>query len=909
MLLGRAQQQAALANLLDAARQGRSGATVLRGEAGVGKTALLDDLVAAASDIRVVRVAGVESERELPFAALHQLCGPLLDRLDRLPEPQQEALGTTFGLRAGAAPNPLFVGLAVLTLVSEVAADRPLLCVVDDAQWLDRASAQTLGFVARRLVTESVLMVFAVREQPGPAAPVLGDLPALPVEGLGERDARALLASVAPWPLDSDVRDAILAEARGNPLALLELPARVSPVDLAGGFALPEALPLPVRIEESFRRRIGDLTAPARLLLLLAAADPVGDPAILWQAAERLGVSRDAGDELEEAGLLHLGLRAAFRHPLVRSAAYRTAEPEERRRAHAALAEATDPVADPDRRAWHRAQATSGPDEAVATELEASADRARARGGLAAAAAFLERAADLTEDPGRRAERELAAARETYRAGSPEVATRLLARASAGPDDEVRDARIDLLRGQMAFASADSVRAPGLLVDAARRFERLDPGRARDIYLEAFAAANFVGRFAEDAGLPEVAAAVRAAPPAAREPRLPDLLLDGLATLFTDGFPAGAPPVRRALAQFDVDDLAVEESIHWPHTVCAAANSVFDDAAWHAITSAYLRLARGNGELTGLSYILHMRIGLHLHQGEVAQAAVLADEIDAVIAATGRPSHGFAPLVVAGWRGDEQEVLRLRQATADGATDRREGTVFTIVQVVLAVLYNGLGRYAEAYAAASQAASYELETGFANWALVELVEAAARAGDLDGASRGLARLAERTTACGTDWALGVEARSRALLVEGGAAEPLYREAIDRLSKCRGAFPLARAHLVYGEWLRRENRRVDARSQLRTAYEMFVSFGTDAFADRARRELAACGEIVRSEAPAAVDLTPQERQIARRARDGQSNPEIAAELFLSARTVEWHLRKVFGKLGITSRRDLRTALPG
>jgi DNA-binding CsgD family transcriptional regulator len=908
VLRGRVREQAVLAGLLDAARDGRSGALVLRGEAGVGKTALLDDLVTAAAEARVARVAGVEAERELPFAALHQLCGPFLGLLDRLPEPQRDALGVTFGLREGIAPNPLFVGLAVLTLLAEAAGDGPLLCAVDDAQWLDHASAQTLTFVARRLAAESVVMVFAVREPAGGTGQLTG-LPTLRVDGLGDQDARALLASVVRWPLDEVVREAILAEARGNPLALLELPSGLSPVSLAGGYALPEALPLSGRIEETFRRRTEELSAGARLLLLLAAADPVGDAGVLWRAAERLGIPREAGDDLERAGLLRIGTRALFRHTLVRSAVYGTAPPEQKALVHRALADTTDRQTDPDRYAWHRSQAAAEPDDQIAAELAASAGRAQARGGLAASAAFLERSAELTVEPARRAAREIDAARATFQAGSPEAALRLLARAGAGPEDDLHAARIILLRGQMAFASTDNDGATALLLEAATRFVHLDIARVREILLEALAAAALAGRFAGPTGLPDVAAAVRALPRAHPGPHPLDGLVDALAVLYLDGFAAGVPAIRAALAGLTPDDLVAEDAIHWPYMVCHAANTAWDDAAWDSFTSAYLRLARGTGEISGLSYVLYQRVGVHLHQGELAQVADLVDEVAAIGALTGRMQPHLADLVLAGWRGREDEVTRLSATVVAGVTARREGAVLTVVELATAVLRNGQSRFAEARDLGVRATALGLETGFANWALAELIEAAAGCGDRPVAVAAFERLAERTRASGTEWALGVEACSRALITDGAEAEPHFREAVERLSRSRGALPLARAQLLYGEWLRSHGRLPEAKDALLTAYEMFRSFGTEGFAERAHRGLVASGSATARPAagPTSAELTPQERQIARRARDGQSNAEIGAELFLSARTIEWHLRKVFSKLGISNRRELRTAL--
>ena len=484
MLLDRLPERAALSQLLDGARAGRSGVLVLRGEPGVGKTALLEYAVESAAGLRVVRVAGVESEMELAFAALQQLCAPMLDKLAGLPDPQRAALGVAFGLSTGAAPDRFLVGLAALSLLSEVAERQPLLCVIDDAQWLDQASALVLAFVARRLLAEPVALVFATHE---PGEEFRG-LPELLVEGLGDSAARELLASVIPGPLDERVRDRIVAEARGNPLALLELPRGVPGVPGVPGSS--------VRIEDSFRGRVEVLPAATRRLMLVAAAEPAGDPALVWRAAERLGIGAEAVAPAADAGLLTIGERVLFRHPLVRSAVYRGASPAERRAAHQALADATDPQADPDRRAWHRAQATPGPDEDVAAELERSAGRAQARGGLAAAATFLERSAALTLDPARRAERALAAAQATYQAGAFDATLALLVTAEAGPPDEFRRARADLLRGQIAFSSSRGSDAPPLLLKAARQFQPLDPQLARETYLDALAAAIFAGPIA-----------------------------------------------------------------------------------------------------------------------------------------------------------------------------------------------------------------------------------------------------------------------------------------------------------------------------------------------------------------------------------------------------------------------------
>jgi tetratricopeptide (TPR) repeat protein len=767
VLRGRDHERAQLTGLLEAARRGRSGTLVLLGEAGVGKTALLDEVAEAAGDLRVVRVAGVESEMELPFAALHQLCGQMLDSLERLPEPQRDALRVTFGLQAGAAPGPFLLGLAVLTLLAEVAAEQPLVCMIDDAQWLDRASAQALGFVARRLQAESVVMVFAVRE----AIPDLRSLPRLTVGPLRDADARRLLTSTVRWPLDDGVREAILAEAHGNPLALLELPLGRSPVELAGGFGLPEVLPLAGRIEESFLRRIDELPAASRLLLLLAAADPVGDSALFWRAARGLGLDRAAVDPAEMAGLLRIGVRVVFRHTLVRSAVYRSASPADRRRVHLALAEATYRTADPDRRAWHRARATQGADESVAAELEASAGRAQARGGLAAAAAFLERAAELTADPARQADRELAAARAKYQAGSARAASRLLAQAEAGPPDELRSAGIGLLRGQMTFASGSSADGPALLLETAGRLERLDAGLARDTYLDALAAALYVGRFAGTADPREVAAAARHRPDTG-PPRSADLLLDGLAVLFTDGYAAGVPLVRRALAAFRGDSLAAEDAIRWQYVVCHAAHDVWDDENWFELATRYVQIARTAGALAALPIALSQLVGMHLHTGQFEAARTVVEEIEAISEATGNALPAYGAAAVASWQGRDAAASSLIGTVLPGADARREGAGVSLIQYSRAVLNNGLGRHAQALAAAESATADPAETGFANWALPELVEAAVQVGDRERAVRAVERLAGTTAPSGTEWGLGLEARSRALVAEGPEAEAL-----------------------------------------------------------------------------------------------------------------------------------------
>jgi len=913
-LTGRHSERSALDRLIEAVRTGESRALVVRGDPGVGKTVLLDHLArqASAAGCRVARAAGVQTEMELAFAGLHQLCVPMLDHAERLPVPQRDALRTAFGISAGPPPDQFLVGLAVLGLVSEVAGERPLICVVDDQQWLDRASAQALGFAARRLAADPVGLVFAAREPGGD----LAGLPELLVEGLGDDDARALLESALAAPLDARVRDLIVAETHGNPLALLELPRGLTPAELAGGFGLPGAAPLPGRIEESFRRQLEALPSATRRLLLVAAAEPYGDMSLVWRAAERLGIAVQAAAPALDAGLVEFGPRVRFRHPLLRSASYRAASVQDRQAVHATLAEVTDPAAEPDRRAWHRAKAAAGPDEQVAAELERSAGRAQARGGLAAAAAFLERAVLLTVDPARRAERTLAAAQVSLRAGSFGPALELLTTAEAGPLDELQNARVDLLRGEIVFASGLSSDAALLLLKAAKRLEPLNLDLARETYLTAWMAALFAGRLAGADDLLEVSRAARALPPRAGPPRPVDLVLDGLTLLVTDGPAAAAPTLRQAVSAFSGAAVSPADELRWGWLAQATASALWDDEAWRAMLVRQLRLARDAGALERLPILLAALGTAVAWSGDFAAAAALVAEVDAVCEATGTRAAPFTAIMLACMRGYHAEATRLIEATVAEARAGGQGNAVAYAHWSAAILANGLGRYADALTAARAASEDTASLYISMWALPELIEAAARSGNEPAAAAALERLTDLTQAGGTQFGLGVQARCRALLSGPKAAEGLYREAIDRLGRTKLRPELARARLLYGEWLRRVNRRVDARAELRAAHDTLDAIGMAAFAERARRELLATGETVRKRSveggskrsvEGGSELTAQEVDIARLVVGGHTNPEIGAQLFLSARTVEWHLSKVFAKLGIGSRRELRRAL--
>ena len=907
-LFGRTAELEILGRLIANVRRGRSAVLVVRGEPGIGKTELLRHLIAEVPGFGVTRVAGVESEMELPYGGLHQLCAPMLGRLGSLAEPQRRALSVAFGLASGESPDRFLVALAALSLMAEAAQERPLLCIVDDAQWLDQASAQVLGFIARRLLAEPVALVFAVRTPtPGaPASDYLAGLPELRLGGLDEQSARALLATVISGPLDESVRARILAETHGHPLALLELYRGRSAADLAGGFALPDAGDLPRRIEDQYAARLGELPAEVQRLVLLAAADPVGDPALILRAAQMLGLDPGAINLAVAADLLEFGATVRFRHPLVRSAAYRAATAEDRRAVHEALATVTDPLADPDRRAWHCAHATAGPDEAVAEELINSASRAMRRGGVAAAAAFWERAVALTPDPGQRASRALTAAEAKYAAGDFEAAQALLVTAEVGPPGELDEARAQRMRAQVAFALRRGGDAPPLMLQAAQRLQSLDAELARQTFLEALLATIYAGRLAYGQDAKQVARAARSAtlPPSGSQPPHSQLLIHGLAVRLADGYLAAAPTLKQVLCRYRTQPL----ELGWLSVAYnIVAMDLWDDEAWFELAAGQLRLARANGTLSWLPFTLDYLAEIHVQAGELSKAAALLMEREGVDSGTREATLPYLPLLLAAWGGDAPGAAERAEEMTRGATERGEGAALTYTDYAQAVLYNGQGNYRAAAEAAHRASAVD-EIVISPWALYELVEAAARSDQQEHARAAAGQLSQLAVASGSNWARGAAARSRALVSRGRGAEEEYREAIELLGRTRMATHLARARLVYGEWLRREKRRVEARDQLRSAFDALTSMGAEAFAERARRELLATGETARKRSDdTRTDLTPQEEEIAQLAREGQTNQEIAAQLFIGRRTVEWHLRKVFAKLDISSRLELDQAL--
>jgi DNA-binding CsgD family transcriptional regulator len=902
--LGRTRERQRLDAMLAQVRDGQSAVLVIRGESGIGKTALLRYAARQASGLRTAEVEGVQAEMELTFAAIHRLCAPMLDGLGDLAVPQQNALRVALGVSSGDAPDRFLVAVAVLNLLAATAEERPLLCLVDDGQWLDAASVQALGFVARRLAAEPVAMLFSLREPTTTRA--LDGLPELSLEGLDEPDARALLSRAAPGRLDDRVRDRIIAETRGNPLALVELSQRMSPSERAGGFAPPAAIDLPSWLEEQYVRQVAGLPEETQRLILLAAAEPLGDATLLWRAAERLSTDPGALARATEAGLLEIDDRVRFYHPLVRSAVYRAASLDERRRVHDALADVSDPELAADRRAWHRALAAVGPDEAVATDLEHSAGRAQSRGGLAAAAALLERATALTPHPPLQAARGLAAAEASFQAGEFKATQRLLATAESGPLNGFQRARAALLRGHAAVVSAYGNEAASLLLEAAKQLEPFDLSFARRAYLTAWSAAVTAHHLGGASVLLDVSRAVRALPPLPPDPHPLDLVIEGFALLITDGHAVAMPILQRAAKA--VLQLPVGDVLRWGWQVGGVRSATWDDDAI-AVYERQALLVRDAGALAELPIHLQALALERAWRGDLSGARGLISEAEGIATSMGTQVPPFALLRILALEGREAEARPLIESVIKESTARGQGIAVMVAHWAAAVLYNGRGRYEEAAATAGEVATKGILPWLSMWTRFELVEASARVGDTEVAWKALDELAATTQPAGTGFALGIEARCRALLADGDDAEELYREAVKQLDRAGIRTELARAHLVFGEWLRREGRLREAREALQAAEEMFAELGMEAFAERAQGELvAAGGKLSTHVVEAREELTPQEEQIARLARDGLTNTEIGAQLFLSPRTIEWHLGKVFGKLGIDSRSGLHAALP-
>ena len=882
MLLGRASEREALEELLEEARGGQSRVLVLCGEPGVGKTALLEDAVQAASGFLVARASGVEAEMELPFAALQMLCAPMLDRLDHLPEPQRAAIGTAFGVSSGTAPERLLVGVAVLSLLADAARERPLLCVIDDAQWLDRASAQALAFVARRLLADAVAVLFATRERTDTE---LAGLPAMSLQGLADDAARALLSSVIDGPLDDRTRDRIVTETHGNPLALLELPRGQTPAELALGFGVPDATLLSGRIENRYRQRIDGLPGQTQRLMLIAALEPLGEAARVRQAGQLLGVGDDAAEPAVVAGLLEANFR--FHHPLVRSAVYRSATPEQRRRVHLALAEVTDPDADPDYRAWHHAQGATGPDEGLAEELERTAGQAQHRGGLAAAAGLLERSAELTPEPQRKAARLLLAAHAQLTSGATNRAQALLDESLPNLSDARSRAQAARMQGMIRFYEGRGGETPSSLFQAAMGLKDTDPRLAREVLLEALGSAMWAGRLTTGTTPLAVAQAARDIPAPDEDEQVGSLLLTAYTQRLTDSYANAVGGWRRAIAAY-IRDLGERPQPSWSGLVWNATGELLDFAAHDAMAREACRVAREQGALARLSGALRTLARSEVLAGRIDAAESLVAEAEEIGRATGAPGPAASQTVKLGilcWRGDAGKVTPLADRVAAEAVARGQGLDLTIVEFDLTIIELGLGRYEEARLHALRVFDEDPIWWFGTCALADAVEATARSGDEDGARAALERLRERALATRTPWALGLLARADALLASDDTAESLYRESLDHLGHSGVATELARSQLLFGEWLRRLRRRRDARAQLRAAHQMFEAIGASAFLHRAQVELFATGEHARTRAPETRDqLTPQEQQIARLAAEGESNARIGAQLFISPNTL-------------------------
>jgi DNA-binding CsgD family transcriptional regulator/uncharacterized protein YjeT (DUF2065 family) len=906
-LLGRDDERAELQRMLAGLWESSSAVLVVRGEAGVGKTALLDDTVSAADGIRVLRLTGIESEMELGFAALHALLLPFLGRLETLPTPQRAALRSAFGLGYEEPPERFLVGLATLTLLSDAGNEEPLLCVIDDAQWLDQESLAVFAFVARRLEADRVAMVLAVRDPSDRIVPLEG-LPTLQLWGLDRTAAGALLDTVVGGNLDQRIGALLFDETRGNPMALLELGRDLTPEQLAGRSTLPDPLPLGRQLEAKFVRQVRALPASTQTFLLVAAAEPTGEPRLVYGAAERLGLPADAGSAAEAAGLLVVRPVVAFRHPLIRSAVYHSASGSDRRRVHDALASVSDADRDGDRRAWHRSASVIGVDEEIAEELEEAAERARRRGGFTGAAAFLTRAAQLTPDSQRRATRLLAAAQADFTAGVPARAQLLVDEAVPQLVDPLLRAHALRLQGAIRYALGDGAGTVSILLDAAGALAPLDPHLARETLLDAYSAAIYSARFSRGGGALQVAEAARALTlPPGSEATVGDLLLDGLVVLAAEGHAPAAPHLRRALEAASALTDTSDETLRWLGFGCLIAGVLGDNTAERTLAERLVHLARESGAQVVLTRGLYFLAMTEIVAGALATAGDHFAEGRTVMAARGDPTSA-GEVVSNAWRGRE-DAARADFASVDRVAVERgqAGAVHAVAQYAVGVLELSLGNY-DAALVRSRAALEEDSFFYvlSGQILPDLVEAAARAGDRNAGEAALAQLADRASVNGTHLELGLLARSQALMVHDSDtdAEALYRAAIDHLGRADALGQLGRGHLVLGEWLRRQRRRRDAREHLRAALQLFDTIGADGFAARARAELLATGETARQRVDETRnELTPQEERIARLAARGSTNSEIAAQLFISVNTVDYHLRKVYRKLDVSSRRQL------
>ena len=906
-LVGRRAEVTAIDDLIANVRQGSSGVLVVRGDVGMGKTALVEYAAASAPDFQVARTVGIESEMELGFAGLHQLVRGFEKRLDQLPPPQRDALRCGFGIIQAPRPDRFLVGLATLTLLAEAATERPVLCLVDDAQWLDSVSAEVLGFVARRLLADRIAIVFAARSEGAEVAALRG-LPTLNLRGVTPAEAHELLSSSVRGPIDAHVADRIVETAAGNPMVILEVASDLTAAQLEGKARLPEPLPVSAHLQEIFQRRVESLSASARLMLLLAAADPSSDALLLMRAAERLGLGARAVDELEQQRLLRVDTRVEFRHPVIRSAAYHGAPHRRHKQVHEALAAASDPATDPDRRAWHRAAAILGQDDEVATELETAADRARARGGMGAAAALLERSAELTSDSRQRADRLLTAAETELSAGDVAKTEALLTLVGPQVAGTRANARSTRLQAMIDYARGRLGDVPSLLVRAARAFAPIDTTQATQTLLEGIQAAVYSGRFAGDWDAGSVAMVARDLTPSrGDETSIADALLAGFTSLYVDSRASATPHFRAALESLQDDGQPTLDRLRWFMLGCLAASEMWDDRAQHALAKQWVALARETGALIALPVALNYLGWYEVMEGRPRAAAGVLVEGSEIAKATGNAGivgdSGAGILLRLVWLGEEAAARAAAEAMLQDGMQRRQGAGVTHAKSALTVLELSLRNYEAAFGCGRDVFEEDL-LYLGSLVLPDLVEAAVRAGQPGVAKTAVERLRERAAAGGSDWALGVLARAEALVAADDEAEAFYESSLRHLEQSRIAPDLARSHLVFGEWLRRQGRRKDARGHLREAHEAFESMGASLFAERARIELNATGEHARKRGYDNLDrLTPQEAQIGRLAGEGARNQEIAAQLFISPATVEYHLTKVFRKLGVSSRTQL------
>ena len=899
-MVGREPERRLLAALLEGARAGSAGTLVVRGEPGVGKTALLNELMAAAGDALVLRTQGLEVETPLAFAALHRLLRPVTRLRRGLPEPQARALRIAFGEEDGASVEPFLVGVATLSILAAAAEESTVLCVVDDAHWLDAATAGALRFCAHRLGADRVALVFAARDGVWGSFDPQG-LPELVVTGLDPAAAQALLRARLGAATGAEVVERIVAETRGNPLALLELPAELTPDQVTGVEPLPPQLHLTFRVEQLFLDRSRRLPPSVQTMLLLAAADDSGEPEVVRRAAAALGlVDADRQAAVDSGLLVEDAASLSLRHPLVRSAVYQAATGAQRRQVHRALAEALSGHGDPDREAWHRAAAAEGPDPKVVAALELAGARAQRRGGHAAALAAYERAAALCDDPAKRTELTFAAARSAWASGRASQAQALLSQTREATNDPLLRADVARLRGHIEVNVGSASEAHRIFVDAAQAVYPIDPGRALDLGV----AAAVMRTFGADSGTPLPVTRALVVPDPGDPPRTLCLrhLLVAMTEVAEGNWSAATPALDRALV---IGDQVDDRDVLW--NLANAALQLGDDRAQQRFYGYALARAREAGAVTAVIYCLQrLCFGQYL-AGDLVAVRNSAEEAISLGQSIGQPAMTAPP---AAW-------LALLSALQDRDDHdhhlaRLEDLVATYPLGILTDPVHDLTRWAKGLRAAgsgdSAGALHHL-TRFrlpvlARMSAPERIEAAVRVGDMAAAREWTDELAGFADATGRAWALATVAFGRALAADQAQGDGLFREALAHHAGAGRPLDAARAQLAYGEWLRRSQRRVDAREHLREAVETFQDLHAESLATRANQELRASGETARKRDPSTlVTLTPTELQIAQLVSSGLSNKDVAAQCWISPRTVAFHLRNIFAKTRITSRGEL------